>query len=83
MVAISIMVAFGAFIEISEYWGFRYIGFGESYLGFGAGDNSQNFGPWENSSLDTTLNFMGGFLAVLIYAIIEVIKEISYSKKAD
>lgn len=81
MIALSITIAFGTLIEVSEYWGFITIGFGEGYLGFGAGDNSQNFGPWENSSLDSSLNFFGGFFAILIYGLLELLKEFLYSKR--
>ena len=69
MITLSIIMAFGAVIEISEYWGFIFFGIGEGYLGFGDGDNSKNFGPWENSSIDSTFNLLGGVLAILIYSI--------------
>jgi hypothetical protein len=75
LIALSVIVTFGAFMEMSEYWGFRFIGFGEGYLGFGQGDNSQNFGPWENSSLDTTFNFVGSLFAVLVYALYVFVKK--------
>jgi uncharacterized membrane protein YjdF len=68
-IAFCIIITFGALIEATEYWGFRSVGLGEGYLGFGAGDDSPNYGPWENSSIDTTLNFLGGFLAFLIFTI--------------
>lgn len=67
-IAFSFTITAGAFMEATEYWGFRTIGFGESYLGFGDGDNSQNFGPWENSSIDTTLNILGALAGVLTFA---------------
>lgn len=65
-VALLFVMTVGAFVEISEYWGFRVFGFGESYLAFGEGDNSQNFGPWENSSIDSTLNLFGSLIGVAI-----------------
>lgn len=67
MITFSVVLAFGVIWEISEYWGFRIFGFGEGYLGFGDGDNSQNFGPWENSSQDSSLNLIGSLLAVVLY----------------
>jgi hypothetical protein len=63
--ALFTAITFGAVVEAAEYWGFIFIGFGEGYLGFGDGDTSQNFGPWENSSIDTTLNFAGGLLGII------------------
>jgi hypothetical protein len=83
LIAVSITMTFGAVIEISEYWGFRTIGLGEGYLGFGEGDNSQNFGPWENSSLDSTLNFIGSLFAVAAYGIFAIIKDRLRAKKQD
>ena len=66
VIAISISITFGALIEMSEYWGFRTIGLGEGYLGFGVADDSQNYGPWENSSWDTSINFLGSLFAILV-----------------
>jgi len=66
-IALFVSVTFGALIEMSEYWGFRIIGFGEGYLGFGAGDDSSNYGPWENSSQDTSLNFLGSIIGIFLY----------------
>lgn len=63
--AVVVTVASGTIVEISEYWGFRLIGLGEGYMGFGAGDNSKNFGPWEDSSLDMTFNVIGSLAGVL------------------
>ena len=80
VIALSITIAFGALVEISEYWSFRTIGIGEGYLGFGPGDNSQNFGPWENSSVDTSLNFLGSLLAIVIHRLLIIIKYF-YSKR--
>ena len=34
LVAIAVTSLLGSVIEMSEYWGFRFIGFGEGYLGF-------------------------------------------------
>lgn len=68
-IALAATMAFGAVLELSEYWGFIFIGFGEGYLGFGAGDDSNNYGPWENSSLDSTLNLIGSFAGILIYGL--------------
>jgi hypothetical protein len=62
--------AIGALVEMTEYWGFRIVGFGEGYLGFGDGDNSSHFGPWENSSLDTTCNFLGSIAGILLAGVI-------------
>lgn len=83
IIAISIIITFGALIETLEYWGFITIGMGEGYLGFGDGDNSQNFGPWEDSSSDTTANFLGSFLAVLIFWLVRTFKNIPNNKKQD
>lgn len=81
IIAISITITIGALIEALEYWGFVAIGMGEGYLGFGEGDNSQNFGPWEDSSSDTTANFFGSFLAVLIYWLFALLKNKFNDKK--
>lgn len=81
IMAISITITIGALIEALEYWGFITIGMGEGYLGFGEGDNSQNFGPWEDSSSDTTANFFGSFLAVLIYWLFALLKSQFNDKK--
>jgi len=70
LISLSITVMIGAIVEASEYWGFIFIGFGSGYLGFGSGDNSQNFGPWENSSIDTTLNFAGALLGLIMFYLI-------------
>ncbi len=83
IMAVSITITIGAFIEALEYWGFVTIGMGEGYLGFGQGDNSQNFGPWKDSSLDTTLNFFGSFLAVLIYWLSEALNRRFNYKEQD
>jgi hypothetical protein len=69
-IAVAVTMAFGSCVEISEYWGFRFIGYGEGYLGFGAGDNSQNFGPWEDSSQDQTANLAGALLGGLAMLIV-------------
>lgn len=66
-VAVLIALSVGSIIEISEYWGFYFIGMGSGYLGFGTGDNSLNFGPWENSSVDMTLNLIGSLIGALVY----------------
>ena len=66
-IAFCIVITFGAFVEVTEYWGFRAVGFGEGYLGFGSGDNSKNFGPWEDSSLDSTFNIVGSLIGAIIY----------------
>ncbi len=81
IIAISITITIGALIEALEYWGFVTIGMGEGYLGFGEGDSSQNFGPWEDSSSDTTANFFGSFLAVLIYWLFALLKNKFNDKK--
>ena len=67
-IAFCIVITFGAFVEVIEYWGFRAFGFGEGYLGFGSGDNSKNFGPWEDSSLDNTFNIAGSLIGIMAYA---------------
>lgn len=65
LTAFTLTITIGAVIEATEYWGFITVGTGEGYLGFGDGDNSKNFGPWEDSSLDTTSNLLGSFLAII------------------
>ena len=75
LIAIAVTSLFGSVIEMSEYWGFRFIGWGEGYLGFGVGDNSANFGPWENSSLDTSFNLLGSVIALGVYFIFRKLKK--------
>jgi len=65
--AFALVITGGTMVEIIEYWGFIFYGFGESYLGFGAGDNSQNFGPWENACLDMTFNVAGVLAGLALY----------------
>ncbi|HLP80273.1 MAG TPA: hypothetical protein VK158_06555 [Acidobacteriota bacterium] len=62
--AFVMTIAFGALVEVAEYWGFVFIGFGDGYLGFGSGDSGKNFGPWEDSSVDTTCNVAGSLVGV-------------------
>ncbi len=66
LIAFTLTITIGSLLEAAEYWGFRTVGLGEGYLGFGEGDNSKNFGPWEDSSQDTTNNFLGSFFAILL-----------------
>ena len=65
MVALA-MVGSGSLIEMAEYTGYRFFGFGWGAFAFGAGDNSANFGPWGDSITDQFANVAGialGFLA--------------------
>jgi hypothetical protein len=64
LLSLLLTLTLGTVVEIQEYWGFRLFGFGDGYMGFESGDNSMNFGPWENSSLDLTNNLIGAFAAV-------------------
>ena len=79
-IAFFVTITFGAAVEMSEYWAFIFIGFGEGYLGFGIGDNSKNFGPWEDSSLDTTFNFLGSLIGVLSSYIFILLRKLNPSR---
>ncbi|MFP4423648.1 MAG: hypothetical protein ACLFP2_00290 [Candidatus Woesearchaeota archaeon] len=53
------LMGIGAGIEICEYLGFRILGYGSGWLMFGEGDNSQAFGPWQDSMEDMIANLVG------------------------
>lgn len=81
-VAFCIVIALGAVVELVEYWGFVNFGYGEGFLGFGHGDDAENFGPWENSSIDLTNNLVGSLVGVLLYAIkLSIKKKIKSAKE--
>lgn len=67
VISFALTMTGGTILELAEYWGFIFFGLGNSYLGFGVGDNSQNFGPWENASLDMTFNLIGAFVGLALY----------------
>ncbi|MGM5487624.1 MAG: hypothetical protein ACQESG_01615 [Nanobdellota archaeon] len=67
LIAILALIGVGAAIELSEYGGFRILGYGSGWLRFGAGDNSTNFGPWQDSMEDMLANLVGILLGMGIY----------------
>ncbi|MFO7710312.1 MAG: hypothetical protein R6V53_00950 [Candidatus Woesearchaeota archaeon] len=60
------LMGIGAGIEISEFLGFRLFGYGSGWLMFGEGDNSQAFGPWQDSMEDMIANLGGIVLAIAV-----------------
>ncbi len=66
------LIGFGTMIEVSEYVGYRFFGFGWGLFQFGEGDNSTNFGPWGDSITDTIANIAGistGFISYFLFRI--------------
>lgn len=61
------LLGLGATIEISEYVGFRVLGYGSSWLQFGDGDDGDDFGPWEDSMEDMIANLLGIISGILIF----------------
>ncbi|MFH1849152.1 MAG: hypothetical protein ABH879_03105 [archaeon] len=61
------VIGLGAVMEISEYLGYRFFGYGEGWIRFGDGDNSANFGPWGDSMTDSIANVAGVILGCALY----------------
>jgi uncharacterized membrane protein YjdF len=62
VVLILLAAGVGSIHEIVEWIGYAYLGRGEGFLLFGAGDE----GEWRNSILDMLCNTLGAFVCTLI-----------------
>ena len=58
---VMVALGMGALVEVTEWFGYAYLGEGEGFLFFGTGDE----GEWRNAVLDMLCNLIGAFLFAL------------------
>jgi len=66
---IASVTMLGVIVELIEYVGFMYFGFGEGILFFGSGDSSMEgiAGQYLDTMRDIIVNIIGSFIGSLIY----------------
>ena len=69
----------GSLVEMTEFWGYLYLGEGDGVLFFGGGDTdpvliNEVGGGWINAMEDLVNNFLGGLLAIIIFIFVNLTK---------
>ena len=65
VLAVILACGMGTFIEITEYFGYAYLGEGEGILRFGAGDE----GEWNDAVWDMICNTLGAITGAVAMAL--------------
>jgi hypothetical protein len=67
VVVLMILTGIGCVNEVVEFVGYELFEYGKGFLEYGEGDASPDSGPWQNASMDSVNNILGGALGILIY----------------
>lgn len=84
LLVISLVIMLGTFVEVSEFFGFMYLGFGDGMFFTGAGDTDKTKDDIASQYVDTMedimINIIGAFAGVLLYYRIDYKKRPSLKK---
>ncbi len=80
-IIVMALVGTGVMIEITEYTGFRYLGYGMGFMMYGEGDFTEDQGPWDNTILDMTCNLIGSIIGVSLFYFLYYRKKFHHKRR--